>query len=1196
VAVDAAGNVFIVDFNAGKVYEVPADGGPQTTVRSGLARPLFVAVDATGDLFISVTDAAAVYKVNLSQAPSFTFADTNVGSQSTAQSVTIQNIGNAKLTNTALTVGTNFVQVAGSGAPADCTASTSLNPGASCNLSISFKPTTGGPLTGAAMLADNALNGNPATQSIPLSGMGVVVTVNVTVGANIPGLSFSVDNTSYTSPQTFTWTKGDPHTLTTTSPQTAPGGAQYTFSQWSDGTTSLTDMVTASLSTTSYTANFQTTSTPLLTGTPGGNLRNDFPGFVGMKFTVGANPLNVLSLGRVYLTGNSQTHIVKLVDAYSGLDVPNASVSLPMTPGTNNTYQYAPLSTTVVLAPNTSYYLLTQEFANSDTWHDFAPVTANSPVTVNGPEFQASVGSYILQFSGPDSYGPPNMLFVGGTIIPPPTVSVTAPTSGAAVLGTISLTATATAAAGLTITSVQFRLNGSNFGAPLTASPYTLPLDTTTLLGAMNTVTAVATDSNGGTTTATPVSFTVANSPSSAGPFLNGTPGGTLRNDYSGYVGMKFTVGATPLAVSQLGRWVAATSSGTHIVKFVDATGTDVPNGSVSLSLAGAPAGQYAFAALASPVTLAANTTYFLMTQELAGGDRWYDAGPVIANNAGVVIAPAYQQSNGNYITQAAGHNSYGPPNFLFTGGGTVTPPPPPPTVVITAPPPGSTVSGTVALSAAATPASGLTITGVQFRINGANVGPVLTTAPYNYSLDTTTLANATDNLTAVATDSGGNTGTSATVVLTINNTTAPPPAGTAFLTSTPPTAATLRNDYPGYVGMKFTVGATPLVITQLGRWTVAGNNGMHIVKLVQANGADMPGGSVTLNLAGATAGTYTFAALASPVTLLANTSYFLMTQESAGGDRWYDFTPVTATSAGAVDAPAYQQSNGNYVTLSPGASSYGPPNFLYSAGSSPAPEPPPTVSITSPSAGPVSGTINLTATATPSDSLAITSVQFQLNGSNFGAPLTTPTTPPSTYTLSLDTTMLVNGPYTLTAIATDSAGSTGTSSPGVVITVNNPSSLTTPLVTGTPASNLRNDYEGFVGLEFTVGSTPIKVSQLGRWVVAGNSATHKVKLVDAVTGLDVTGGAVSIDTSVAASGQYACVMLASPLTLAANHPYYLLTQESYGGDFWYDAGTVKPNSAVTINGPAYQQSNLSYTLLFNGLGSYGPVSLLFGF
>jgi hypothetical protein len=188
----------------------------------------------------------------------------------------------------------------------------------------------------------------------------------------------------------------------------------------------------------------------------------------------------------------------------------------------------------------------------------------------------------------------------------------------------------------------------------------------------------------------------------------------------------------------------------------------------------------------------------------------------------------------------------------------------------------------------------------------------------------------------------------------------------------------------------------------------------------------------------------------------------------------------------------------------------------------------------------------------------------------------------------------LTNSSYTLTAVATDSAGSTGTS-PGVVITVNNPTTLNTPLLTSAPTGGLRNDFTGFVGLKFTVGNTPIKVSQLGRWA-AGTGETHALKLVDAVTGTDVPGSTVSLNLASVPTGQFAYAPLSSPLTLAPNHAYYLLTQETAGHDRWYDANPVTASSAVSINGPAYQQSNGAYTLLFNGAGSYGTVSLLFGF
>ncbi len=81
-------------------------------------------------------------------------------------------------------------------------------------------------------------------------------TVNVTAAANPTGLSFSVDGTTYSSAQNFTWNVGDQHTLATTTPQYPRSGVQETFVNWSDGTTSTSDKVTATAGTTSYKASF----------------------------------------------------------------------------------------------------------------------------------------------------------------------------------------------------------------------------------------------------------------------------------------------------------------------------------------------------------------------------------------------------------------------------------------------------------------------------------------------------------------------------------------------------------------------------------------------------------------------------------------------------------------------------------------------------------------------------------------------------------------------------------------------------------------------------------------------------------------------------------------------------------------------------------------------------------------------------
>jgi len=63
VAVDGAGNVFIADTGNNQVVEVPASGGAQTTVVSGLSSPYGLAVDGAGDLFIAESGNSRVLEI-----------------------------------------------------------------------------------------------------------------------------------------------------------------------------------------------------------------------------------------------------------------------------------------------------------------------------------------------------------------------------------------------------------------------------------------------------------------------------------------------------------------------------------------------------------------------------------------------------------------------------------------------------------------------------------------------------------------------------------------------------------------------------------------------------------------------------------------------------------------------------------------------------------------------------------------------------------------------------------------------------------------------------------------------------------------------------------------------------------------------------------------------------------------------------
>jgi hypothetical protein len=95
------------------------------------------------------------------------------------------------------------------------------------------------------------------------------------------------------------------------------------------------------------------------------------------------------------------------------------------------------------------------------------------------------------------------------------------------------------------------------------------------------------------------------------------------------------------------------------------------------------------------------------------------------------------------------------------------------PTVSVTAPISGATVSGTVSVAASASDNVG--VAGVQFKLDGANLGAEVTTAPYTVAWNTTTAANGARTLTATARDAAGNSRTSGAITVTASNTTPPP-------------------------------------------------------------------------------------------------------------------------------------------------------------------------------------------------------------------------------------------------------------------------------------------------------------------------------------------------------------------------------------------------------------------------------------
>ncbi len=177
-----------------------------------------------------------------------------------------------------------------------------------------------------------------------------------------------------------------------------------------------------------------------------------------------------------------------------------------------------------------------------------------------------------------------------------------------------------------------------------------------------------------------------------------------------------------------------------------------------------------------------------------------------------------------------------------------------PPSVSISAPANGATVSGTaVAVSATASNTNG--IAGVQFKLDGTNLGAEKTTAPYATTWDTTQVANGSHVLTAVARDTAGNQATSVGPVrhgqqheLTTVSITAPSSGATVSGTSV--TVSANASNTAGIAGVQFkldgtNLGAEKTTAPYATTWdTTQVANGSHVLTAVARDTAGKSGTS----------------------------------------------------------------------------------------------------------------------------------------------------------------------------------------------------------------------------------------------------------------------------------------------------------------------------------------------------------------
>ncbi len=408
----------------------------------------------------------------------------------------------------------------------------------------------------------------------------------------------------------------------------------------------------------------------------------------------------------------------------------------------------------------------------------------------------------------------------------PPTATITSPISGATLTGTPVITVSVSDNVG--VAGVQWKVDGLNIGAEVTSAPYSANFNTTTVSNGSHVLTAVARDAAGNTGTSAAVSITVNNQTATLPVISSFTASPSSITAGSSSTLSWSSTGATSLSINQgvgtvtgTSRTVSPTVTTTYTLTATNSAGTTVA--STTVTVTAAPVNQRPTGSLDGvnantatifgwandPDDLSVPVTVHIYIDQNAGttGATPYvyvanENRSDVGNHAyNFLIPPQYRDGSAHQVwvwaldltnptsnnTQLAGS----PKPFTITVQDTT-----PPTVVINSPVAGATLSGTITITT--TTSDNVGVVGVQFKVDSANIGSEVTTAPFSANFNTTTVTNGSHTLSAIARDASGNTVTSTLVSVSVNNqtqtTVATPtitPSGGSFTTAQSVTLAT---------------------------------------------------------------------------------------------------------------------------------------------------------------------------------------------------------------------------------------------------------------------------------------------------------------------------------------------------------------------------------------------------------------------
>ena len=453
-----------------------------------------------------------------------------------------------------------------------------------------------------------------------------------------------------------------------------------------------------------------------------------------------------------------------------------------------------------------------------DVHHDIGPDPGGTSPDLNMQ--QATMNLFGDMGIQPQTRQPPLFPAIASTDVTPPTSAITVPANGASLASGAAVTITGTAAdsGGGVVGGVEVSVDGGSSWRRASGTQNWSFVWTPGVLGATS-IKSRAVDDSGNLEqplTAKSVTITPATCPCNiwGGSVV---PWNLDENDASSIeVGVKFRSDVTG-QITGLRFYKSAANTGSHTGHLWSSSGTLLG----SLTFAGETASGWQQSNFTTPVTITAGTTYVASYHTNVGHyavDSFYfgrsgkDQWPLHG------LATGVDGPNGVFVYGASAFPSqtYQGENYwvdVVLGPVDTTPP----TVTMTAPANGATVSGTT-VSVSATASDNIGVAGVQFKLDGGNLGAEVTTSPYTITWNSTLASNATHTLTAVARDAAANTKTATAVTVTVfNPDTTPPtvsmtaPAAGAAVAGTNVTVSATASDANGVVGLQFLLDGASL-------------------------------------------------------------------------------------------------------------------------------------------------------------------------------------------------------------------------------------------------------------------------------------------------------------------------------------------------------------------------------------------------